>query len=104
MKHLKTYENLETDQKYIVVDFFEHDSNTNLYVFEVYADTFTKKYMKIIKFYYYDGVLSKTVSPIEYVDYDSYIKILYETNSEKEAIEKLKDVVKFYADQKKYNL
>ena len=104
MKFIKHYEEQKIENKYLIVDFIEHDDKeTNTYIFEV--DTLTENYMKLKKFYqYYNGILTQTMTTISYDHYDSFMKILYQTNSEKKALEKFESIVKIYLAANKYNL
>ena len=98
MKHIKTFENTEF-KKYIISDFRGKVSH-RFYMFRR-IQTSDQNDFEYDKFWYYDDEILETIDDHhKYIEYKSTFDIIFETNSLKDALVRLKSSENIY----KYNL
>ena len=109
MKYIKQFEHNSNPFKlYIVVEFFkkdDHSTPTDFYIFKTLPNS-TQTDIHYNKFYFYDLennlIRNETIGSKyhNYKDFKDYIRILYQSDNEKKALDELKMI----ENTKKFNL
>jgi carbohydrate-binding DOMON domain-containing protein len=102
MKHIKTFENIN-EPEYIITYFFSADDDNDImsHLFMLRITKMSENYLEYDKYYYYEKIdrfnrrlFSFSNGNIwNYNNYNNTLKIIYKTNSEQDALNRLKEIL-----------
>ena len=107
MKYIKHFEDNKIKYIYLIVKFDTKDLSVpaaQFYVLVTTAGSYTKYFIEYFKYYFYKNdnieteIIERQYSGL--YKYDTFIKVIYQTNSEEDAIQKLEVAI----EANKYNL